>query len=45
MLHGPICLQLLIADNRLEALEKLLALATDDIGHFDGRAGHGRSGR
>ena len=41
-LHGPVCLQLLIAENRLEALEELPALAADDVGHFDGRPGHER---
>jgi len=41
-LHGSISLQLLIAENGLEALEKLLALATDDVGHFDGRPRHER---
>jgi hypothetical protein len=35
-------LQLLIAENGLEALEKLPALATDDVGHFEGRPRHGR---
>jgi hypothetical protein len=35
----------LIVENSLEALEKLPALATDDVGHFDGRPHHGRSGR
>ena len=41
-LHGPISLQLLIAESGLEALEKLPALATDDVGHFDGRPRHER---
>jgi hypothetical protein len=41
-LHGPVCLQLLIVENSLEALEKLLALATDDIGHLEGRPRHER---
>ena len=41
-LHGPVCLQLLIAENGLEALQKLSALATDDVGHFDGRPRHER---
>jgi hypothetical protein len=41
-LHGPVCLQLLIAENSLEALKKLPALATDDVGHFDGRPRHER---
>ena len=41
-LHGPVCLQLLIAENGLEALQKLPALATDDVGHFDGRPRHER---
>jgi hypothetical protein len=41
-LHGPVCLQLLIAENGLEAFEKLAALTTDDVGHFDGRLRHER---
>ena len=41
-LHGPVCLQLLIAEEGLEVLEKLPALATDDVGHFDGRPRHER---
>jgi hypothetical protein len=41
-LHGPVCLQLLIAENSLETFQKLLALATDDVGHFDGRPRHER---
>jgi hypothetical protein len=40
--HGPISLKLLIAENSLEAFQKLLALATDDVGHFDGRPRHER---
>jgi hypothetical protein len=39
---GPVCLQLLIVQNGLEALKKLPALATDDVGHFDGRPRHER---
>jgi hypothetical protein len=35
--HSPKCLQLLIAENGLEAFQKLSALGTDDVGHFDGR--------
>src|ERR1700733_5709615 len=42
-LHGPICLQLLIVENSLEALQKLPALATDDVGHLEGRPRHGRA--
>src|ERR1700730_4601313 len=41
-LHGPICLQLLIVENSLEAFQKLLALATDDVGHLEGRPRHER---
>jgi hypothetical protein len=41
-LHGPVCLELLIVENSLEALEKLPALATDDVGHFEGRPRHER---
>jgi hypothetical protein len=41
-LHGPVCLKLLIVENSLEALQKLLALATDDVGHFEGRPRHER---
>ncbi len=33
-LHGSVGLQLLIVENSLEALQKLLALATDDVSHF-----------
>jgi hypothetical protein len=36
-LHSPTSLQLLIAENGLEALEKLAALAAEDVGHFEGR--------
>ena len=43
-LHSPIGLQLLIAED-CELFEILAALATDDIGHFDGRPRHGRRGR
>src|SRR6185503_19475192 len=41
-LDGPVCLQLLIVHNSLEALEKLPAPATDDVGHLDGRPRHKR---
>jgi hypothetical protein len=41
-LHGSARLELLIAENGLEALEKLPALASDDIGHLDGRSHHER---
>src|ERR1035437_6093721 len=41
-LDRPVCLQLLIAENGLEAFQKLPALATDDVGHFEGRPRHGR---
>ena len=41
-LHGSECLQLLVVENGLEALQKLPALATDDVGHLEGRAGHER---
>src|SRR5664279_2512328 len=41
-LHSPICLQLLIAENGLEALQKLPALATDDVSHFEGWPVHRR---
>jgi hypothetical protein len=43
-LHGPIYLQLLIADSGLEAFQKLPSLRTDDVGHFDGRSRHGCRG-
>jgi hypothetical protein len=38
-LHGPICLQLLIVENGLEALQKLLAFATSKgrVGDDTGR--------
>ena len=38
--HSPKSLQRLIADG-LEAFQKLPAFSTDDVGHFDGRSGHG----
>src|ERR1017187_7606616 len=41
----PICLQLLIADTGLVVFEILPPLCADDVGHFDGRPRHGRSGR
>jgi len=41
-LDRPVCLQLLIAENGLEALEKLPSLATDDVGQFECRPRHGR---
>jgi len=39
--HSPKCLQHLIAENGLEAFQKLPTAGTDDVGHFDGRPGHG----
>src|SRR5208283_663378 len=42
-LHSPACLQLLIAENGLEALDKLPALAAEDIGNFKGRPRHRRA--
>ena len=39
--HSPICLQLLIAENGLEAFQKLPAAGAEDVGHFNGRSGHG----
>jgi hypothetical protein len=38
--HSPKSLQRLIADNGLEAFQKLPAFGTDDVGHFDGRLAH-----
>ena len=36
---GPISLQPLIAENGLKRWRNCSALATDDVGHFDGRRG------
>lgn len=38
--HSPKCLQLLKAEDGLEALQKVSALGTDDVGHLDGRLAH-----
>ena len=43
--NSPKCLHLLIAEDGVEAFQKLLALYADDVGHFDGRPHHGRRGR
>ncbi|SRR5258708_18482801 len=42
---GPERLQLLIAEAGLVVFQKPIVLRTDDVGHFDGRPGHGCSGR
>jgi len=41
-LHSPTCLQLLVVENSLEALEKLPALAAEDVGHLEDRPRHER---
>jgi hypothetical protein len=39
--HSRKCLQLLKAEDGLEAAQKLPAPGADDVGDFDGRPGHG----